>query len=457
MTRQKQPANEHDIEARRRTIGPNQTARTSAVAPMRPSGWSKVTLANGLRLILLPRPGSPTVAVRAYLRAGSRYDAEHRLPGGSDPALGLAHLVEHMLFKGTRHHSQRHLFAAVERLGGTLDAATAKEYLCVSAVVPPRGVGTALDIVAEVLAEPALDEEDFWNEKLVVLAEMRRAQDRQDRIYDLFAEALWQEHPLRCPCLGTLPALQAIDHASLLAFYRKRIVAGNMVLVLCGDLDPGEAGAQAAEYFSALPAGAELRPEPVQEPPLVAPRAVHLERDMHQMVLLLGVPTVGMAHPDRSALKVVERVLGMGGSSRLYQRLREERRLVYSVQTVTALYEDAGYLAAQCACDPQNLAQVKEVVLDEWQRLGREGVTDDELEAAQGNYAGTLARRFETNLAVAGIHGTEALLGEIEPFDAAVSRINAVTRDDVVRVAQAYLAPTRIVAATIGPGPGCGG
>jgi predicted Zn-dependent peptidase len=420
--------------------------------PMSQPWCSTVELPGGLRLVLIPRPSTRTVVVRAYVRAGSRYDAQHLLPGDAGPALGLAHLTEHLLFKGTTSHSQRQLFAAVERLGGTLDAGTAKEYLSLSAVTPPQGLETALQIVAEVLTGPALKEDDFWAEKLVVLQEIQRAQDREQRLFDLLAQTLWQLHPLRNPILGDLSCLQILDHASMLSFYRQRFVAGNAVLVVCGAFEPEEATSKAAEHFSALSPGPEQRPPPVAEPQPAGPRRIHVQRDLHEVLCLLAVPTVSMSHPDRSALKVIERVLGMGGSARLYQRLREREQLVYNVQTVTAHYEDTGYFAVRCACDPRRLPQAQAAILEEWDRLCQNGVVEEELQAAQDNYAGTLARHLETNLAVAGIHGVEALLDRIEPFADAVRRIRAVRPEEIVRVARSYLDASRCVTASLGPG-----
>jgi predicted Zn-dependent peptidase len=309
---------------------------------------------------------------------------------------------------------------------------------------------TALGILAEVLAGPALGEDDFWLEKLVVVEEIRRAKDQQSTIFDLFAETLWQAHPLRHPILGTLESLLDLQHEHLLSFYRQRYVVGNMLLVVCGDIDHEQTRHLVHEHFTALPAGPEQPPAPVHEPPLAGARNAHLNKDLHQEHLLLGVPTVGMVHGDRSALKVIERVLGMGASARLYQRLREEARLVYSVNTVTAHYEDAGYLAIRAACDPDNTTRVREAILAEWQELRRQGVSLAELEAAKGNYAGTLARRFESNLAIAGIFGIEGLLHRVETFEDAVARINSVERDDVVRVARQYLDVDRYVAVTLG-------
>jgi predicted Zn-dependent peptidase len=412
--------------------------------------WAQTELPNGLRLVLIPRPYTPTVAVRAYVRAGSRYDSGRPLPGSTGLALGLAHLTEHMLFKGTLHREQRQIFAAVERLGGALDAGTSKEYIHVSAVVPPEGLAVALSAVAEVLVEPALREQDLLDEKLVVLEEIRRAQDREAQLFDLFAQTLWQAHPLRNPILGSLASLQAVDHSSLLSFHRDRFVAGNAVLVLCGAFEQDEAWRCAAGLFGGLPSGEAQKTSPIQEPPLSSARTAHLERDLQQSTLLLGVPTVSTCHPDRSPLKIVERVLGMGGSARLYQRLREQEKLAYGVQTVTALYEDAGYLAVRCACDPQRLTRARQAILEVWDRLCQDGIGEDELDAAQGNYVGTLARSFETNLALAGIHGVEALLDRIEPFEEAVGRIRAVQPGDVARAARTYLDPNRVVAVTVG-------
>jgi len=347
-------------------------------------------------------------------------------------------------------HSQREIFATVERLGGVLDAGTTKEYTTLYAVTPRQGLVTAMDVLAEVLMEPALREEDFWEEKLVVLEEIRRAQDRRNVIFDLFAETLWQEHPLRYPILGTLEGLHDLDYEPLLSFYRQRYVAGNMLLVVCGDIEHEEARRLVAQRFASLPTGLEQPPHPVREPPLNEPRTAHLHKDVHQVHLLIGVPTVSMKHEDRSALKVVERVLGMGGSARLYQRLREETRLVYSVNTVTAHYEDAGYFAVYTACDPRHVAQVQQVVLEEWDSLRCQGVSEDELSAAKSNYAGTLARRFETNLAQASIFGVEGLLHRVETFAEAVGRINAVRREDVLRVVQKYLDVECYVAVSVG-------
>jgi predicted Zn-dependent peptidase len=418
-----------------------------------PFDWRQARLPNGLRLITISRPGTATVAVRAYLRAGSRYDLEHKPPDPLHPPLGLAHLAEHLLFKGTHHRSPREIFAAVERLGGVIDAGTTKEYLTLSAVVPRQGLATALDVLAEVLVEPALREEDFWQEKLVALDEIRHAQDSEGIIFDLFAETLWQKHPLRHPILGTLDGLRSLDYEGLLAFCQQRYVIGNTLLALCGDIEHEQAERFVTDRFTALRPGPARLPSVVRESRMQEPRQAHLEKSLHQIHLLIGVPTVSMKHEDRSALKALERILGMGASARLYQRLREQTLSVYNVSTVTAHYEDVGYFAVHTACAPEKTLTVRAAILEEWDKLRQEWVSADELSAAKSNYAGTLTRRFETNLALAGIFGVEGLLHQVEPFDAAVQRMDAVQQEDIQRVAQKYLRADQCVTVTVGRKP----
>ena len=230
-------------------------------------------------------------------------------------------------------------------------------------------------------------------------------------------------------------------------------MAGNALLVICGDVEPETAQGTAQAAFADFFPGPEQPPEPVVEPPLLERRLAHLEKDVHHTYLLIGAPTVGMKHPDRSPLKVAELALGMGGSGRLYQRLREEQGLVYNVNTVTASYEDAGFLGVRAACAPENVEAVREAILAEWDSLRQDGLGGQEMEAVKGNYAGTLARRFETNAAVAGISGIEGLLlHQVEPFDKAVARIEAVTQAQILDAAQRYLNCERYALATVGRG-----
>ena len=403
--------------------------------------WHQSRLPNGLRILTVQRPGSRLVAVRVCVRAGSRYDN-----GGS----GTAHLLEHWLLSGTQHRSALEVHDAIDSLGGEINAQTGKEYIAFHCVTPAAHWLTGLDVLTDVLIYPLLDEQALTHEKSVVLDEIRHFQDRSRIIFSLFAQTLWQKHPLRHLILGHPEKVLSLERETLVRVYQRHFTTGNTVVAVCGALSHDQVCDQVGQKLAHLPQGGECLPSSVAEPPLTQPRLAHLTRETKQTYLMLGVPTVSMKHPDRSALKVIERVLGMGMGARLHWRLRNELGLVYGVATAAANYEDAGYLSAFTTCHPQKVSSVREAIVEELAALCRHGVTVEELSKAQANYAGTLARRFETNLSIASIAAIEGLLHRVEPFPDSIARIQAVTLDDVRRVAAHYLNTEGYVMVTVG-------
>ena len=406
--------------------------------------WKQIRLANGLRLLSVQRPHTPTVAVEVVVKAGSRYDRE---------ASGGAHLLEHLVFKGTCSRSAREIYTAIETVGGSIEGQTAKEYAHLYAHLPRQHFEIGVEMLADVLTSPRLAPEDFWSEKLVVLEEIHRMRDNTNFIYNLFAQALWPGDPLGYPIWGDASNFAHLEYEELLAFHARAYVAANTVVVVCGDVPHDAVAEVVGRRLATMPAGQELSPPAAAPAAAGAPRvarALHLEKDLYQTHLLLGFPTVGIRHADQSALLVIERVLGMGGSARLFQRLREEEKLVYNALIAMATYMDAGYLAVYATCLPENAPRVQELILQEFDRLAQSGVTREELARAKSNYAGTLARRFETNAAQANVLGVQAVLHKAESVAESVARIERVTQDDVGRVARTYFTPERYLAATVG-------
>ena len=403
--------------------------------------WQQFTINNGLNVITIHRPGTHTVACRFFARAGSRYDGEHP---------GLAHMLEHMLFQGTQQRSSQEIFRSLECLGGEINAHTTREYISLHTVTLANDLPLALDLLTEICLFPKFSHEAFLNEKLVVLGELEGSRDQSSVLYDLFLENFWHNSPLHNPITGTVEGLRDIELNDVRDFYEQHFVSRNSILVVCGDVQPEEAQSLAQSAFNQFRSGPEQTPETLKMPVRNAPSGAHLERDTQRTYMLLGVPTVGLSHPDRSALKIIELILGMGASGRLYQRLRENLGVVYNVNAVSSVYEDCGYLAIYAVCAPENLTVVQDAILDEWVDIQENGITEKALNAAKGNYAGTLARRFETNLSVAGIFGIEGLLHQIESFKAAIARINGVRREGVQKAAQKYLNEDGYVIATVG-------
>ncbi len=403
-------------------------------------------LKNGLRVVTIRRPNRMIAAVKVYVRAGSRYDGEYP---------GKAHFVEHLLFAGTVDRSSRQIYSDIESQGGMIQANTAKEYTTFGVVTMDRYLETALDVLADVVTNPILDQSSlltFLKEKLVIIEEIRRAQDTKNILWDKFSETLWLEHPIRRPTLGSIESLKDLEHDEITDFYREQYTARNMVVSVCGDMDHERLAEQISKKFLHLQAGSETHPLPVIEPP-PSKRIAHIERDIHQTHIIMGVQITDMKDENRHAVKLMDRILGSGGSSRLFRRLREDEKSVYSVYSLAQMYEDTGCLTVHTACVPENVSTVQRLILEEWEKLKSEPVTDAELETAKRVYEGTLIRKCETNFYVAGIFGVEALLHEIEPLEEAIKKINAVTKQDIIDAANLYLNTAEYVMVTVGRNP----
>ena len=330
------------------------------------------TLKNGLRLVTTRRPTGIT-AVRIYVRAGSRYDDEHP---------GKAHFVEHMLFTGTANRSSRQIYSDVESVGGLIEANTTKEYTIFSIAVMDRYLEIGLDVLADVISNPLFDYMAFFKEKLIIMKEIRQAQDTRGILWDLFSETLWSENPIRWPTLGNMQSLHDLEYGDALDFYQEHYTAGNIVISICGDIDHQHAIEQVSQQFSYLPRGQELLPTPIAEPPS-SRRTAHIEKDIHQTYIMMGVLAASMKDEDRYAVKLVDKILGTGGSSRLSQRLREDEKYVYSVHSLVQPYEDTGCFVVYTSCSPEDVSTMESLILVEWEKLCSEPVSDTELEAAK--------------------------------------------------------------------------
>jgi predicted Zn-dependent peptidase len=404
---------------------------------------AETTLPNGLRAIAIGRPGTATVASKVLLKAGSRHDGDRH---------GIGHCLEHALFRGTATRSSRELYGAIEDVGGRIQGETVKDYLALSTVTGAQHYRTGLEVLADVLLNPRFDPAAFQAEKLVILEEMARRADMRQIIWDLYDLALWQAHPLRHRVLGYESAVLPLTVDDVAAHYRRFCVPPAAVVVVCGECDPEEALREVGRLFSPFDGDApDYEPVP-PEPPLSEIRQSTLERGIRQVHLVIGWPAAGLRHPDSYVLKAIDRLLGVGGRSRLYRELRERRGLVYAVQSVRAEHEETGHLAIYLAADPARVQEVVEAILGEIRRLRAEPVGEAELRAAQTNYEGSLAVSFETNLSLAGIVGLETLLtGQFEPFAEAGRRVRGVTPEDVLRVANRYLDPACYAMAMVGP------
>lgn len=379
------------------------------------------------------------MAVKVFVRVGSRHDGERH---------GIAHLLEHALFRGATGDD---VTRALEAVGGRLQGETTKDYLALSAVAAPQHLRACLQTLSDLLLYPAFEPEGLAAEKAVILQEMARRSDSRQILWDLYDLSLWQSHPLRHRVLGYESSVAALTDNDLQAHYRRFCVPPAMVVVVSGDCDADMALAKVERHFAEFAGQAPAYPAADAEPLLTERRESRLDRATGQTHLALGWPTVPLRHPDGYALKVVDWLLGKGSHSRLYRELRLRQRL-YEVHTARAEHEDTGHFCIYTAANPGQTEQVLQSLLAQVRCLQDEPITQDELRIAQASYAGSLPVSFETNVSLAGIVGLETLLaGEFEPFAESARRVESVTPEDVLRVANGYFDTERYALATVGP------
>jgi predicted Zn-dependent peptidase len=396
----------------------------------------------GLRVVTEAVPGAASVALGFYIGTGSR-DEPTELAGAS-------HFLEHLLFKGTEARGARALAEAVDAVGGDLNAYTAHEHTAFHARLPAAELALGLDVLSEVVWEPALRPADVDSERAVILEELAMEEDTpDDRVLTLLAEALFPDHPLGREVLGTRASIEAIGRDDVAAFHRRWYRPANVVVAVAGAVEHEEV----VEGVRARLRGADGGEVPERTPPATGarPRAV-LRRRAEQAHLALGVRGLSREDPDRYALAVANQILGGGTASRLFQSVREERGLAYSVHSWVDAHVDAGALVAYAGTAVEHLGEVL-ALLDAGLRDLTEGVTDDEVRVAAGYLAGSTVLALEDpGSRMARIGELQLTTGSVPPVDRALAGYRAVTPDDVVRVARRVLGGVEPTVAVLAPG-----
>jgi predicted Zn-dependent peptidase len=398
-------------------------------------------------------PLARSVAAGLFVGVGSRHeDSAHA---------GLSHLLEHLVFKGTRRYPDPGgLSEAVEGCGGGVNASTDRELTVYSAKVPAQAVDRALEVIAELALRPHLRRADLRAEKPVIIDEIRMYEDSPaDHIFTLFDELLFGTHPLGREIAGTPHSVRRATRERAVAHWRRWYRPEQLVLSVAGATTHAATLRTAASWFEdadpwlgevEAPGAPDLAPIPPEPTPPGSVRVAF--RALAQGNLCIGMPGVSRNDPDRWALDLLGAVLGDGMSSRLFLELRERRSLVYDVATFAATYSDCGTFGVHAGFDPDQAAAVLAAILEQLERVVQEPVSAAELERARAYTRGRLQLRMEETGAVAGWLGTgESLLPRILTVDEVVERLEAVGVDDLLRVAQRVARPDQVRLAVLGP------
>ena len=403
------------------------------------SGVRVTTLANGLRVATDTMPDVQTVSLGCWVGVGTRDEA---------PSVnGVAHLVEHMLFKGTKRRSAFCISEEIENVGGQLNAYTTREHTAYYAKVLHEDAALALDIIADMLQHSLLDEDELVRERTVVLQEIGQAADTPDDIiFDHFQATAYPEQALGRPVLGSAEIVGKLPRSALVDYLGRHYSGPSIVLAAAGRIEHDAFVAMAEKAFARLPN--TTHPEP--EAALYRGGDYREERDLEQLHLVLGFDGVGIHDPDFYAHAVLSTLLGGGMSSRLFQEIREKRGLVYSIYTFTGGYRDGGLFGVYAGTGEGEVEELVPVVCEEIVKVC-DGVTEDEVARARAQMkAGTLMA-MESTMSRCEQLGQQLLVyGRPIPVDEIVRRIDGVDGEAVMRAAR-RLRRCRPTLAALGP------
>ena len=389
----------------------------------------KITLPNGFRILLEPVDWARSATMGIWVGSGSRYETPQ--------TAGVSHFIEHMLFKGTARRSALAIAEQMDEIGGALNAYTTKEYTCFYARALDRHVGTAFDILCDMLTQPALAEKDMQTERSVILEELHMYEDSpEDLCADNLYAGVWQGDMLASNILGDRKTVASLTAEDLKAHMRRYYTPERMVAAVCGRFDRDEIVHLCEEYFGTM----INTGNPVDAGPAPYRRCVALRRkDFEQTQLALAMPGISAQDERRFAMRLLMSVLGTSSSSRLYQRIREELGLVYEIESFSASYLEAGILGVDMALSPHN----EKKALQEVFRIVNgfaSSLTRRELARAKEQYLSGLIMNLESTQARASQMGRgELLYNEVKSADEIMERVRAVTLDEVRALAGEFL------------------
>ncbi len=407
--------------------------------------YRKSVMPSGITLVTERVPGRRSVALGVWLRSGARDEPFERL--------GISHFIEHMMFKGTERRDARAIAQSLESLGGHLDAFTAREQVCYFARALSEHLREVVDVISDIVCCSRFAPPEVEREKSVVREEISACEDDpEDKVNELLALQLWGGHSLGRPILGTLETVDGLNPESLRDYFRRRYRPENLVVAATGELEHERVEDLVGRHF-APPDGEGL---PLSgPPPSFVPSAAHEVRPFQQLYLSLGTRGLPYSDERRFALIVLHTLLGGGMSSRLFQSVREEAGLAYSVYSSADFHRDSGMFSIHLGVSPERGREALALVREELSALCEAGPSEAEVEAARGQIRGGLLMAQESvSSRMYQLAHDELYHGRYMPPEDQVARILAVSTEDVAEAARAWAAPGRFALTALGPAAG---
>jgi predicted Zn-dependent peptidase len=404
----------------------------------------KTILANGMMVLTESMPHMRSVSMGAWINSGSRDErAEEN---------GISHFVEHMVFKGTTTRSAQDIAREVDSIGGNLDAFTGKESVCFNIKVLDENMPVALDVLSDLVLHPSFSKADLEREQGVILEEIKIDEDNPDYlVHETFTQNFWKNHPLGRPILGTVKTVSSFDQQTVIDFHQRRFTPENLVFSAAGHLQHDEFLGLVEKKFGGLRPGGVAAVDEETHPATTAHITLKKKRSLEQVQMCLGVPAPPIGDPARFALNVLNSMLGGGMSSRLFQSIREDEGLAYSIYSELSPFRDSGSLSVYAGMSLDKTERVLQLTLKELRRLKEQAVTDAELKRAKDQMKSNIVLGLESSSSrMSNLARQQMYFGRFFTVDEIVGEIERVSAKDVQRLANELFRPELIALTLLG-------
>lgn len=405
-------------------------------------------LPNGITVLSEHMPGLRSVTAGIWVRRGSRHESA-RLNG-------ICHFIEHSVFKGTERRSARDIAVESDRLGGQFDAYTTHEMTGFALKVADSGLSVAFDLLADLVSRPRFDQEDLEREQKVVLEEMKMVEDTPDELLgELFHAAYFPDQPLGRPIEGTEATVSSFDHTTTSDFHAREFSPRNLVVAAAGNVEHARLVEMVergfAQTIKSVKAGSASQPETNSSASAAAPILIEQKKELEQAHLILAAPWPTARSEDRYAASLLASVIGGGTSSRLWQRIREERGLAYSVGAGGSAFSDVGVFTIYAGTSPTHLDEVLDLSLEELRRVVKESVSSAELKLAKEQAISSILLSLESSSSRASALARQEIIHHrrISP-DEVVKRVEAVGSEEMQQVARRFFTTDSLALGALG-------
>jgi predicted Zn-dependent peptidase len=403
-------------------------------------------LPNGIAVLTEHMPGLRSVTAGIWVRRGSRHETAE--------LNGICHFIEHAVFKGTKQRSARDIAVETDRLGGNLDAYTTHEMTGFTTKVADTAISQAIDLLTDLVSHPRFDQEDLEREQKVILEEMKMVEDTPDELLgELFNAAYFPNQPLGRPIEGTRETVSTFDHKTTVGFHAREFSYHNFVVAAAGNVEHARLVELVGAAFDGCESGAAIRPQAVgaAKPRPAAPILIEQKNELEQAHLVIASPWPSALDEDRYAASLLASIIGGGTSSRLWQKIREEQGIAYSVGAAGSAFSDIGVFNIYVGTSPEYLDQALELSLVEMRETVRNSVTEEEIRIAKDQAISSILLGLESSSARAGtLARQEVIHGHRISPDEVIEKIRAITIEELQAVARTYFKTETIALGALG-------